>query len=201
EPVFSLGLKDVPKVRQYLQQLVKHRFSERTSRGEIEQVPIYLLQAGTHARPVTVVFGIVGQQLICTGSPACFAETVRRLRVHQIGLERSERYCAAAKSVAPPTEAFAYLDTKSAFEKVYPTLRPMAILGTAFVPTLAHYVDPFTLPETDEISRYLTPIVFSRRHLPEGTMDESVGPLTAYQAVVFGYGAGLALGLVQSAAN
>jgi hypothetical protein len=43
--------------------------------------------------------------------------------------------------------------------------------------------------------------VFSRRHLPEGTIDESVGPITAYQGAVFGFGAGLALGLVPSMTN
>jgi hypothetical protein len=77
----------------------------------------------------------------------------------------------------------------------------MAILGSALVPTLTQYVDPSSLPDTSEISHYLTPIVFSRRHLPEGTMDESVGPITAYQAAIVGFGAGLTFGLVQSGPN
>jgi hypothetical protein len=84
---------------------------------------------------------------------------------------------------------------------VYPTLRPMAILGSALMPTLTNYVDPSSLPDTGEISHYLTPIVFSRRHLPEGTIDESIGPITAYQAAIVGFGAGLTLGLVQSTPN
>ena len=201
QPVFSVALRDVPRVRACMEKVVQSHFSSCARATAIEQVPVFLLEAGTKDRPITLALGIIDQQLVLAGSPACFAETVRRLRVHQVGLSRSERYRTAVNAVAPATDAFAYLDTKPAFEKVYPTLRPMAILGSAFVPTLTDYVDPSSLPDTSEISHYLTPIVFSRRHLPEGTIDESVGPITAYQAAIVGFGAGLTLGLVQSTPN
>jgi hypothetical protein len=201
QPVFSVTLRDVPRGRACMEKVVKSRFANCARSTTIEQVPVFLLEAGTKERPITLALGIIDQQLVLAGSPAGFAETVRRLRVHQVGVGRTERYQAATGAVAPATDAFAYLDTKPAFEKVYPTLRPMAILGSALVPTLTNYVDPSSLPDTSEISHYLTPIVFSRRHLPEGTIDESVGPITAYQAAIVGFGAGLTLGLVQSTPN
>jgi hypothetical protein len=201
QPIFSVALRDIPRVRACMEKVVKSRLTSCASTAVIEQVPVFLLQTGTKDRPVTLALGIIDQQLVLAGSPACFAETVRRLRVHQVGLSRSERYQMAVNSVALASDAFAYLDTKPAFEKVYPTLRPMAILGSALVPTLTDYVDPSSLPDTSEISHYLTPIVFSRRHLPEGTIDESVGPITAYQAAIVGFGAGMTLGLVESPAN
>jgi len=195
EPVVCVEANDPDRVWSWVSTIIKQRFAGHSQPAEIERVPTYVLRVGS--QPLTVVLGLVDHELFFARSPAFFAETVRRLRVHQIGLERSERYRHVVSMVSPPTEVFGYLDSKPAFASVYGALRPMAILGSAFVPTLAHYVDPFALPEPDAISRHLTPIVFSRHRLPEGTIDESVGPITAYQALILAFGAGVAFGVVQ----
>ncbi|HEY0793678.1 MAG TPA: hypothetical protein VGD78_21635 [Chthoniobacterales bacterium] len=195
EPVVNIDVTDPGRFWSWTSVLINQKFAGRSQQVEIEQVPAYLLRVGS--QPMTLLFGMVDRRLVLASSPSAFAETVRRLRVHQAGLQESERYRRITAMVSPPTEAFAYLDGKSTFECVYAALRPMAVLGSAFVPTLAHYVDPFTLPETDEVSRHLTPIVFSRHRLPEGTIDESVGPITAYQALILAFGAGVACGVVQ----
>ncbi len=201
QPVIALETRDLAKTQTLLKRLVDGRFATRTKPAEVEGSPVYLISLGTPARPITLAIGFVGRQLLLAGNPETYAEAIRRLRVHQVGLDRSEQYRAASASVVTPTEAYAYLDTKPAFEKLYASLRPMAILGTAFVPTLTHYVDPFTLPETAEVSRHLTPIVFSRHRVKDGTVDESAGPITAYQAVALGIGVGVALGFVPSPAS
>jgi hypothetical protein len=76
-------------------------------------------------------------------------------------------------------------------------VRPILVFGAALVPTLSEYIDSNSLPETSEISRHLTPIILSRHRVPDGIIDESVGPVTAYQALAFVLGTGIALSVLQ----
>jgi hypothetical protein len=173
---------------------MKAKFSGQWTRTEIEGVKAYVLRANN---AVSLVIGVSGRQLYVATSGSAFGEALRRARVQDRPLERNEQYRNTVALVAPPTEAFVYLDTKGVFERVYPMARPMIVFGTAFIPTLAEYVDPSTFPETDEIARHLSPIVFSRRRIEYGVLDESVGPVTAYQASIVALGVCGALGLFQ----
>jgi hypothetical protein len=146
---------------------------------------------------VSLVIGVYGHQLyVATGGNA-FGEALRRARAQDHPLERNEQYRTTVALVAPPTEAFAYLDTKGVFEHIYPMARPIIVFGSAFIPTLAEYVDPTTFPGMDEIARHLSPIVFSRRRVEYGVLDESVGPVTAYQASIVALGVCGTRGLFQ----
>jgi uncharacterized membrane protein YcfT len=87
------------------------------------------------------------------------------------------------------------LDAKSGFEKFYEVSRPMLVFGILLMPTLNRYVDAMALPDTDVISKHLSPIVLSRHRVTNGVVDESVGPITAYDAVALLLGGALAMGL------
>jgi hypothetical protein len=51
------------------------------------------------------------------------------------------------------------------------------------------------LPDGDDISKHLSPIVLSRHRVANGVIDESVGPVTAYEAVAMLLGGAWAMGL------
>jgi hypothetical protein len=53
------------------------------------------------------------------------------------------------------------------------------------------------LPETGAIAKHLSPIVLSRRHVSDGFIDESVGPVTAYQAAALVMAGALAMGATE----
>lgn len=69
------------------------------------------------------------------------------------------------------------------------------VFGIALMPTLNRYVDAMALPDTDDISKHLSPIVLSRHRVANGVIDESVGPVTAYEAVAMLLGGAWAMGL------
>jgi hypothetical protein len=58
------------------------------------------------------------------------------------------------------------------------------MLGAAFLPALANGVDPAKLPPTETVTKHLTPIVSSQRYERDGYVAESVGPITANEAVL-----------------
>jgi len=171
---------------------VAEKFPEKCRKIEVASVPAYLMLVNER---VSFVFGLVGRQLLISGSQSNFAELVHRLQSQAPGLEADAQFKAIAKLVDEPNALFAYLDAKSGFERFYEASRPMLAFGIALMPALNRYVDAMALPDTDDISKHLSPIVLSRHRVANGVIDESVGPITAYDAVALLLGGALALGL------
>ncbi|MEP6671394.1 MAG: hypothetical protein ABJF10_19685 [Chthoniobacter sp.] len=95
----------------------------------------------------------------------------------------SPAFAQAAKSVGTPTSGFGYIDLKTLVERSYGTLRPFLAMTLAFSPDSAKYVDAGKLPGTESISKHLSPAVYSQSVSADGTLIESVGPLTFNQVV------------------
>jgi hypothetical protein len=99
---------------------------------------------------------------------------------------QGETYKSAAALVSKPTVDFSYIDTKTLFERTYGVLKPMALLGSAFLfPQANQYVDLGKLPDPEPISRHLSPMVYSQTSDAQGTLAESVGSVT-YGEAFFG---------------
>ena len=188
----SLHLIDPAKFRGLVDRVITERFPESCRTIEIASVPAYLLQVNER---VSIVFGLVGHLLLVTGSQSNFAELVHRLQGQAAGLESNNEFKAIAKLVGEPTELFAYLDAKSGFERFYEASRPMLVFAIALMPTLSQYLDAMALPNTDDISKHLSSIVLSRHRVANGVVDESVGPITAYDAAALFLGGALAMSL------
>lgn len=191
---FTAKTRDPNRFREFADKLMEMKFPGRWTKSEIEGVKAYILRVNV---ATSFVIGIYGQQLYVATDAGAFGEALRRARAKDCPLDRNEQYHSTVALVSPPTDGFVYLDTKSVFERVYPIARPMFVFGSAFIPTLTDYVDPGALPEATEIARHLSPIVFSRHRVENGVLDESVGPVTAYQASIVALGACIMMGLFQ----
>jgi hypothetical protein len=188
----SLHVIDPAKFQRLVGRVIKDRFPASCRTIEIASVPACLIQVNER---VSVVFGLVGHLLLVTGSQSNFAELVHRLQGQAPGLESNNEFKAMAKLVAEPNELFAYLDAKSGFERFYEASRPMLVFAIALMPTLNRYLDAMALPNTGDISKHLSPIILSRYRVANGVVDESVGPITAYDAAVLFVGGALAMSL------
>ena len=187
----SLEVLDPAKFENLMDQVVAEKFPDSCRRVQVASVPAYLMRVNER---VSIVFGLVGRQMLISGSELNFAEFVHRLQNHAPGLEANNQYEAIVKLVGKPSDLFAYLDAKSGFERFYDASRPMLAFGIVLMPNLNRYVDAMALPETIDISKHLSPIVLSRHRVPNGVVDESIGPITAYDAVALILGSGLAMG-------
>jgi hypothetical protein len=188
----SLEVDDPAKFENLMDQVVTEKFPDSCRKIQVASVPAYLMRVNER---VSIVFGLIGRQLLISGSEPNFAEFVYRLQSHAPGLEANNQYEAIAKLVDKPSDLFAYLDAKSGFERFYDASRPMLAFGIVLVPNLNRYLDAMALPETGDISKHLGPIVLSRHRVPNGVVDESIGPITAYDAVALILGGALAMGL------
>ena len=189
----SLGITDPEKIQRLLDQIAMERFPDRCKRIEVASVPAYIMQVNGN---ISIVSGLVGRQLLVALSESEFAELVHRLQSHNAGLDNNAQFKAMAKLVAEPADLFVYLDAKAAFENLYDASRPMLVFGVALIPALNQYIDAMTFPETSEVSKHLSPIVLSRHRVAHGVVDESVGPITAYEALALVTGGAVAMGFL-----
>ena len=190
----SLQVTDPAKFQHLVDQVVTEKFPDNCRKIEVASVPAYLMLVNDR---VPIVFGLIGRRFLISGSQSNFGELVRRLQIQAPGLGADNQYKAIAKLVDEPNVLFAYLDAKSAFERFYEASRPMLAFGIVLMPTLSRYVDAMALPDTEDISKHLSPIVLSRHRVANGVIDESVGPITAYDTVALLFGGALAMGLLE----
>jgi hypothetical protein len=191
---FSLRVTDPAKFQHLMDQVVTEKFPDNCRKIEIASVPAYAMQLSGNA---SIVFGLIGRQLLIAWSRPVFAELAQRLKGHNAGLENSAQFKAMAKLVAEPADLFVYFDAKTGFESLYNASRPMLVFGVALIPAISKYIDAMALPETTEVSKHLGPIVLSRHRVAHGIIDESVGPITAYEALAFVSAGAFAMGLLE----
>ena len=109
---------------------------------------------------------------------------VKRSDSRTAGISRSQTYTAAARSVPEPINFFGYIDTGLLYSRLDAALRPMLLLGAAFLPALADRVDPTKLPPAETVTKHLSPIVVSQRYDGDGYVAESIGPITFDEAFI-----------------
>jgi hypothetical protein len=190
---FSLQVIDPGKFQHLIDRVVAERFPDNCSMREIAAIPAYSIHVNKYA---SIVFGLVDRHLLVSGSESNFSELANRLRTHASGLESDNQFRSVSRLVKDPDDLFLYIDTKSFFERVYEASRSMLALGLEMMPITSRYVDGMALPETGEISKHLSPIVLSRRRVTDGVVDESIGPITAYDGAALVAGGALAMRLL-----
>jgi len=163
-------------------------------REEKEGVTIYQSPPSEGLIAFTPTLAITEKFLVIGFSQPQVLEGLAQLKSGKMTIAASPAFAQAAKSVSAPTSGYGYLDLKTLVERSYGTLRPFIAMSLAFSPDSGKYVDAGKLPSTEAISKHLSPAVYSQSVSAEGTLIESVGPLTFNQVV------GVTLGGVFAAA-
>ena len=99
-------------------------------------------------------------------------------------LSNSAAYKKASHLLPEPTTMFAYLDLGLLYTRLDATLRPMLLMGAAFMPAMNDYVEVAKLPPAELVAKHLTPVVSSQRYHGTGYIAESIGPLTLSQTAL-----------------
>jgi len=120
--------------------------------------------------------------------------TVQRAQKPEPDLSDTDNYRRAVQLVPKPTHVFTYVDPAQIYSRIDATVRPILLMGAAFLPAANDYADLSKVPPPETITKHLSPIVFSQHYAGKGYISESVGPLTLNQAgigiaVVGGMGA------------
>jgi hypothetical protein len=190
---FSAEVTDPEKFQHFIDRIVMEKFPDRSKRIEVASIPAYIIQLNGNT---SLFCGLLGRQLLVALTRSEFGELVHRLQSHGVGLENNAQFQGIAKLMHEPADLVIYVDAKTAFESLYEAFRPMLVFGVALMPSLNQYIDAMTFPETGEISKHLSPIVLSQYRVAHGIVDESVGPITAYEAFALISGGAVAMGLL-----
>ncbi len=190
--LFTAVVRDSPRFASLAERLLASEFPGQYSRREVGGISAYILRINDST---SLVFGIFADRLYVATDEQHLAETLRRARGQGALLTSNNDFQATRQLVSPATDVFIYANGQDLFDRVYPVARPMFMLSCVLVPNLNEYVDANALPDSAEVSRHLSPIVFSRHRVSNGVVDESVGPITGYQASIVGLSVSYAVGL------
>ena len=119
------------------------------------------------------------------------SSVVRAARSNGAGVGSLPAFAPAISSYRSANEIFAFVDTRSVFERAYTTLRPVILFGAQVMPGVGGMIDTTKLPQTGSIARHLPPVIFSQQRLEDGVLLESSGPLTISQLAVAAAAGGL----------
>lgn len=109
-------------------------------------------------------------------------------------LKDADAFKPALETYGAGNQAFAFVDTKAIFETIYNQLRPIIVIAASMSPDFGKIVDVEKLPETEQISRHLSPILYTNRQTADGWIIESSGPITFSQgAALIGAGIGASI--------
>lgn len=149
-----------------------------------EGVQYYSLPPANPMIPVTPTIAVTNQALVAGINPVSVEAAVKRWSAGTSELATTPSFTAAEALVPPAKQVFTYVDTALLYGRLDAAVRPMLIMGAAFVPAIAEAVDLSKLPTADVITRHLSPIVVSQRYQDDGYVTESVGPVSIYQAAL-----------------
>ncbi|MBV9673715.1 MAG: hypothetical protein JO076_12960, partial [Verrucomicrobia bacterium] len=188
----SFRVSDPDRIQHLIDEVVREKLPDSCRKTSVGDVQAYIMNNRRHA---LMYFGLFGSNLLMAWNESAFLDLVHRLRKPVGDLEKNETYRNAVKLVPPANDVFAFIDTQTGFNRLYEAIRPMLVFSAAVVPQLGDYIDAGNLPDCEEISRHLSPIVLSRSRVKGGFMDESTGPITAYQATLLLIGATFLTGM------
>ena len=180
--VFCLEVSNPSRFDWMIRTLLEQKFPGRWSSSQNGPDTIYQFQTPGYQ---AITFGLVGSHLVVAPNAEAFEATADKVRQSSLttpvpGASVSD------KSIKKASEIRLYLDSRVLFQRGYSLLRPILICSASFLPQVSQYIDPLQLPETDEITRHLTPISLTHRVTAHGFKDESVGPISAYEAGLLG---------------
>ncbi len=192
-PLFAFPVKDFAKAKPMAASLA-HILDDDAQWAESDKDGVHYLssvyRAGFVALQPTVA---VSEQFILVGLDRAAVESaMARAKSGGTTLSTTAPFKDAARSLPAPTQSFTYLDLGLLYGRLDAALRPMLLMGAAFMPALNDYVDIGKLPDAETIKRHLPPIVSSQRYDQNGYAAESIGPITLSQAGIGVIGAAVA---------
>lgn len=149
---------------------------------EKDGVRYYSMMSAASLLAITPTIALSNRLMVIGLDPISVEQAIKRGESGGSELADSAAYDNAAKPVPAPTNFFAYVDVPILYSRIDSTVRPMLLLGAAFLPWLNDYVDLAKLPPAEVVTKHLGPIVSSQRYDGDGYVAESVGSITLNQS-------------------
>jgi hypothetical protein len=128
--------------------------------------------------------GLSDRMLVAGANAGSVEAAMKRSATGASELAATRNFQNAERSVPTAQQAFAYVDPALIYTRFDATLRPVLVMGAAFLPGIADTVDLSKLPPSEVITKHLSPIVMSQSYDRDGYVAQSVGPVPLYQTLL-----------------
>ena len=180
----TLPVKDAGKANQIVAAMTSPPGEETRWVPSHEQGVRYYAQLPANPMiPVAPTIGIA-KEVAVLGLDRLSVESAIKRSSQRSTLTTGDNFKAAEALVPVPQHTFWYLDSALLYNRLDATLRPMLIMGAAFVPAIAQAVDLSKVPAAEVVTRHLSPIVLSQSYEGDGYRLESVGPVSIYHSAI-----------------
>ena len=132
-------------------------------------------------------------RFLLAGTDAAFVTQAANSPAAEKSLLDSPSFAPVLGIYESANEAFCYIDTVTAFERLYTSFVPVLRFGALMMPAIGKTVDLNKLPKASTISRHLPPIVLSQKRTKDGTLIESSGPVSMSEFLLIGAGTFVAM--------
>jgi hypothetical protein len=181
----TLPVRDVEKANGIVGAFTQVADEDRQwTRSASEGVQYYTLPPANPMIPLAPTIAVAHELLVAGLDPTSVEAAIKRRDGGGARLGDASVFKTTAALVPKPAQSFSFLDTALLYGRLDAALRPMLIMGAAFVPAIADAVDLGKLPAPEVITKHLSPIVISQTFQNDGYVTESVGPVSIYQAVI-----------------
>ena len=182
--LLTLPVTDAAKAETIVDALIRGDEGATWTRTEKDGIRYFSKQSASSLVAITPTVGLSKRILLAGLNPVSVEEAMKRSATSSAELADSKTYKAAEGLVPTPTNFFAYIDTALLYYRLDASLRPMLLMATAFIPSVASSIDPTKLPSPEMITKHLSPIVSSQRYDHDGYVAESIGPFTLDQSAI-----------------
>jgi hypothetical protein len=178
----SLPVKDSGKAGQLLSKVASSPNAAGWTQQEREGVKYFSMPNAGGLFSITPVLALSDKMLVAGSSESAVETAIKRSIAGNSELASSETFRSAEGPVPAAKQAFVYIDTALLYTRLDAAIRPILMMGAAFVPAINENVDLNKLPAPEAITKHLSPIVMSQNYETDGYVTESIGPVTIYQA-------------------
>jgi len=148
-------------------------------KAEKNGVRYYYMQSPVALFAITPTIAVSNRQMVIGLDSVSVEGAMNRVETKPAStLADSTPYKTATRAVANPTTGFVYLDTALLYSRLDSALRPVLLMGAAFMPAIGEYVDVTKWPPPEVVTKHLSPIVLSQRYDRDGYVTESIGPVS-----------------------
>jgi hypothetical protein len=144
-------------------------------------VRYFSIPAGMQMLAIAPTIGLSDRMLLVGLGEQSVKEGIARAAAAGPGLAAVYDFKDAETLVPAAKQGFAFVDTALLYTRLDAALRPMLLMGAAFMPAISDAVDLSKLPAPEVITKHLTPIVMSQTYAGDGYVTESAGPITFTQ--------------------
>ena len=180
----TLPVIDAGKANKILEAAMRVDEDSVWAQTEKDGVRYFTMQSPASLISIAPTMALSDRLMVVGLDAAAVEAAIGRSRNSATELSNTQDYRSAARSVPPPTNFFAYLDTGLLYTRLDTAVRPLLLMAAAFVPGVNDFVDLNKIPDAEVITKHLSPIVSSQRYEREGYVMESVGPITLNQAAL-----------------